>query len=87
MMQTNEVKDVLKQKLHEQIVKVVFTKKDGSTRTMMATLKEEFIPQDKMPKGSGRKVANDNIFAVFDVEADGWRSFDFETVQEIAYGD
>lgn len=82
-----EVKDVLKQKLHEQIVKVVFTKKDGTTRTMLATLKEEFIPEDKRPKGSGRKVSNDNVLAVFDVEADGWRSFDFESVQEIAYGD
>jgi hypothetical protein len=80
-----EVRDTLKQKLHEQIVRVVFVKKDGTDRTMLATLKEEFIPEDKRPKGTGRKVTNDNILSVFDVEKDGWRSFDFESVKEIAY--
>lgn len=85
IMNDESVKNTLKAKLQEQIVRVVFVKKDGTDRTMLATLKEEFIPEDKRPKGVGRKISNANIFSVFDVENDGWRSFDFESVKEISY--
>jgi hypothetical protein len=77
----------LREHLHKGLVKVVFVKKDGTDRTMMATLNEDLIPEDKKPKGTGNKVDNGNTFAVYDVEADGWRSFNYDTVKEVDYGD
>jgi hypothetical protein len=80
-------KTELREHLHSGVVKVIFTKKDGTDRTMMATLNEDLIPEDKKPKGTGKKVDNGNTFAVYDVEADAWRSFNYDTVKEVDYGD
>lgn len=66
--------------LKDGVVTVTFTKKDGSERTMKCTLKEDLIPSDKTPKGSG-KTQSKQTMAVFDVEADGWRSFRLDSVQ------
>lgn len=73
--------------LHRGVVRVVFTKKDGTDRTMLATLNEELIPEDKKPKGTGVKKENVDVIAVYDVEADGWRSFKFDSVKDLDYGD
>jgi hypothetical protein len=73
--------------LHKGVVKVIFTKKDGTERTMMATLNEELIPEDKKPKGTGKKKDNGETVAVYDVEADGWRSFNIDSIKEVDYGD
>lgn len=78
-----EDKEVLRTRLKQGVVKVVFTKKDGTERTMLATLCEALIPDDKLPKGTGTKVENGNTFAVYDTENDGWRSFNYDTVKEI----
>jgi hypothetical protein len=80
-----QAKIKLRERLSEGVVQVTFTKKDGSNRVMLATLNEDLIPADKKPKGTGKTVANDNTFAVFDTEADGWRSFNFDTVTDINY--
>jgi hypothetical protein len=76
----------LRLRLQSGVVKVIFTKKDGTDRTMLATLNEGLIPEDKKPKGTGKKVESGNVFAVYDVEADGWRSFNYDTVKEVDYG-
>lgn len=80
-----QAKIKLRARLQEGVVQVTFTKKDGSNRVMLATLNEDLIPADKKPKGTGKTVDNDNTFAVFDTEADGWRSFNFDTVTDINY--
>jgi hypothetical protein len=77
------LKEELKSYLTRGVVKVVFTKKDGTDRTMLATLNEGLIPEDKKPKGTGKKVDNVNTFSVYDTEADGWRSFNYDTVKEV----
>lgn len=77
----------LKHYLHRGVVKVIFTKNDGTERTMMATLNEELIPEDKKPKGTGKKKESVEVFAVYDVEADGWRSFKIDSIKEVDYGD
>lgn len=80
-----QAKIKLKERLQEGVVQVTFTKKDGSNRVMLATLNEDLIPADKKPKGTGKTVDNGNTFAVYDTEADGWRSFNFDTVTDINY--
>ena len=76
-------KDWLKSILREGEVTVEFVKKDGSTRTMVCTLKEDAIPSEFAPKGT-TKVQSDETLAVFDVEANGWRSFRWDSLTKIS---
>ena len=85
--EANGFEQDLRHYLHKGVVKVIFTKKDGTERTMMATLNEELIPEDKKPKGTGKKKDNGETVAVYDVEADGWRSFNIDSIKEVDYGD
>lgn len=69
-------------------VKVIFTKKDGSERTMVCTKNIEIIPEAFRPKAKaeGDKPANptpDHLFAAFDLKSNGWRSFIIENVKSV----
>jgi hypothetical protein len=57
------------------VVTVIFEKADGSERVLKGTLNSELIPEDQRPQGSGRVLLNDDVQHIFDVEANGWRSF------------
>jgi hypothetical protein len=62
---------------------VVFTKKDGTERTMKCTLSESIIPQEHRPKESSTHKVNDAVLAVFDIEKQGWRSFTIADVKSV----
>lgn len=68
-------KSELLSKLKSQKITVKFTKLDGSERTMVCTQSLEMIPTEQHPKGI-RKTQTEAI-AVYDLEAKGWRSFNF----------
>lgn len=63
-------------------VSISFTKKDGSNRTMLCTRSIELIPVEHLPKNEIQDVTEetDNI-RVFDIEAQGWRSFNFSSIK------
>lgn len=65
-------------------VTIVFTKKDGTERTMIATLDPSKLPvrESTEPKEGKREVSTDAI-AVFDTEISQWRSFNFSNVISI----
>jgi hypothetical protein len=81
---TPEGRKWLKSLLREQEVTIFFKKVDGTEREMLCTLSESVIPEEKMPKGTG-KAKSDEILAVFDVENDGWRSFRWDSVTRIEF--
>ena len=54
--------------------KVSFYKLDGTVREMICTKDMSIIPVDRCPTIEGFARTSDNI-TVYDVEADGWRSF------------
>lgn len=81
---TEEGKEWLKGLLKTEIVTVKFEKSDGSIREMRCTLKEGQIPEEKMPKNSGKKHS-DEVQPVFDLENQGWRSFRFDSVKEVRF--
>ena len=81
---TKEGRDWLKSLLHEHEVTIFFTKKDGTERELRCTLAESKIPQEKLPKNSG-KSKSDDALAVFDVEKDAWRSFRWDSVTKIEF--
>lgn len=62
------------------IVEVTFTKKDGSCRVMKCTLANELIPTEHAPKGTGKVKVNTDVISVFDVENQGWRSFNCNSI-------
>ena len=61
---------------------IVFTKRDGSERTMKATLLKETV--EPLLKGNDkRSVVYDDIIPVVDTELNEWRSFDIASLKSI----
>lgn len=57
--------------LKNNVVKVRFTKRDGSIRDMLATQQRDLVPVTR-----GRKLFDKpGLLTVFDVEIQQWRSF------------
>ena len=69
---------------NEQGIRIVFTKKDGTERTMLCTLSETKIPQDKQPKTqtTSSQTAG-SALRVFDLEKSEWRSFRWDSVTSV----
>ena len=65
--------------LEQSVVEITFTKKDGTERVMNCTLLEDYLPETT---GTGRSAGSDAL-AVFDVDADGWRSFRWDSVKAV----
>lgn len=80
-----ENKSLILEKLREQEVTVVFTKKNGEERTMKCTLNWNHIPPTDIPKGTGRVNTDENLQHVYDVESEGWRSFKWDSVKSFSW--
>lgn len=80
-------KDELKQLLIHNTVKVTFTKKDGTDRTMTCTLQEGIaIPHEKTTDRV--KQPKDDLLPVWDIEANGWRTITVPNIKMIeSYND
>jgi len=77
----------MKDMLHEGVAEVIFTKKDGTERVMRCTLKPELLPTVEVKESDETKPARAtpaDSLAVFDVEAQGWRSFRYDSVKEFS---
>jgi hypothetical protein len=70
MLTGKEIRDLLK----ENVVEVIFTKKDGSERLMICTLMDKFLPS-RGELITQQDTQNDEIMTVWDLECNGWRSF------------
>jgi hypothetical protein len=81
----------LKQQLSDNVVTIVFEKKDGTMRTMRCTLLAEYLPAPK-PVEEGSQLLqesrgeNENTIAVWDLDNGGWRSFRMDSIKSIAVG-
>ena len=81
----NYDKDDILNSLHETICKLVFTKANGETRVMHCTLSEKFLPaQVDLEEAIQKKKPNPDALAVWDVEANGWRSFRWDSLQDFS---
>jgi hypothetical protein len=84
-------KDELVEKLLVEEVSVTFTKADGTDRTMLCTKQFSKIPQEFHPKtdkvvklDENGNVIESDLISVWDLEKNGWRSFNFSKVKKIA---
>ena len=85
---TPEGRDWLTTLLREQQVVVTFNKKDGDKRVMTCTLNQDIIPESKRPKAKPedeQKKKNENVLAVYDINAEGWRSFTWANVTNVEF--
>lgn len=64
-------------------IRVCFTKKDGTERILNGTRKLALIPEEFHPKGESENFPpeNINLVPIFDLEANGWRSFDLSRIR------
>lgn len=69
--------------LSEGIVEVQFTKVDGSTRVMLATLDRNIVPTGDADEQKEVNRMADSTQPVWDTIADGWRSFKWNTVTSV----
>lgn len=76
------VKDQLRTNVNG--VRVVFSKKDGTDRSMLCTLAEGKIPTDKQPKTEpATGTTAGSAVRVFDIEKQEWRSFRWDSVKTV----
>jgi hypothetical protein len=68
--------------LQQQEVSLTFEKKDGTMRNMRCTLQAGVVPPYE---GKGTKAVNENVIPVFDLDAQGWRSFRVDSVRKISF--
>lgn len=73
--------------LKNSVVEVTFNKLNGDKRVMTCTLVESYLPpakkDDPMSQKKVREI-NTNAISVWDVNANGWRSFRLDRVTNIS---
>ena len=73
-------KPYIKDLLSEHTATVVFTKVDGSSRTLRCTLDPSTVPASPIKESTTVKVDNPNLISVWDLENLGWRSFKLDSI-------
>ena len=78
--------DWLKSVLRDSIATVVFVKSDGTERTMKCTLDSKIVPQkvyETKRINEQIRAVSDEVLPVYDVEAEGWRSFRWDSIKSV----
>lgn len=79
-------KDEMKVLLKQGTATIKFTKVDGTERVMKCTLKDGIIPivenVETIEMSTKSKKENPSILSVWDIEANGWRSFKIDSIKE-----
>ena len=76
------LREKMREILQANVCEVQFTKADGSPRTMRCTLMPDSLPPLKTD--GKQRAENLDIVPVWDVEAEGWRSFRVDSVKSFA---
>ena len=64
-------------------VTVTFNKKDGAERVMTCSLQPELLPAVPVKESTTAKKENLNTISVYDLNAQGWRSFIIKNVTAV----
>ena len=70
--------------LAEQTATITFLKKDGTERAMKCTLKTDLVEYTEN-KTERKKTPNPEVLPVYDLEAEGWRSFRLDSIKTIEF--
>ena len=78
------MKEQLKQMLREGVVEFEYIKKDGTTRIATGTTKLElFEDSPNYKESNGKRSVSDDIITYWDLNKDGWRSFNSDQLTHI----
>jgi len=69
-------------------VTVVFTKKDGTERVMNCTTNAALVPPTTVVESTEpkkEKKVNEDVMPVFDLDANAWRSFRWDSIKEVRF--
>ena len=69
--------------LEQSVVEITFTKKDGTERVMNCTLDGEYLPELELMTFVDKDQLKRDSLPVFDVDADGWRSFRWDSIKAV----
>lgn len=69
--------------LPQTVITVTFIKKDGNERVMKCTLDPEILPKQVVKEEKKERKKSTDTIAVYDIEAEGWRSFALKSVRRI----
>jgi|TARA_R110000744_G_scaffold203817_1_gene322702 hypothetical protein len=75
--------------LRNGICNVIFTKKNGDKRAMRCTLEASLLPTMPVVDENNPKPvrkSNPDVVAVYDLEAQGWRSFRWDSIVSFSNG-
>lgn len=75
-------KESLKNILKQNVVNISFKKVDGTDRLMRCSLKEELVPAYQAKDSSRKKIDNDNVLPVWDLEKSAYRSFRVDSLTD-----
>jgi len=80
-------KETLKENLSKSFARVTFIKNDGTSREMHCTLMSEYLPQQIVEENVRHvpRRENDKVLAVWDIDSNGWRSFNLDSITNIEY--
>ena len=73
-------RDSMRYELSQGLCEVTFTKINGDERVMTCTTDLGAIPEGNRPKGTGKEIKDQTTISVWDINAEGWRSFKSENV-------
>jgi|LWDU01.1.fsa_nt_gi hypothetical protein len=73
-------RESMKYELSQGLCEVTFTKINGDERVMTCTTDLGAIPEGNRPKGTGKENKTNTVVSVWDIKAEGWRSFKSENV-------
>ena len=75
----------LREALSSELVQVVFTKKDGTERTMLVTTYPGLIPESLQVPLTEKRQGPENQIRVFEFNLGEWRSFNFDSIISVEY--
>ena len=69
------------------VIRVEFTKKDGSLRVMRCSLQEKYLRSEAFSSTDTVRISNPATLAVWDVDIHEWRSFKIDSVISVVVCD
>lgn len=67
----------------DELLRIDFTKVDGTLRTLYGSLHASQIPAENAPKGEKKLKLSEDAVRIYDIENKGWRSFRVDSVTNI----
>ena len=78
-------REALVESLKINVMRVVFTKKDGEERIMTCTLSDYITPETTWREeiDTTKRKVNEEVLAVWDIDKDAWRSFRLDSITDL----